>query len=269
MIRTLPFLLGALAALPALAEPAPESPAQVELLPGWRQADGTHMAALRVSLAPGWHTYWRAPGEAGIPPAFDWSGSTNLAAVRFHWPVPEVFDDNGMVTLGYERELILPIEVVPEDPSADVTLDAHLDMGVCHDICMPESVEVRAVLPEATTEPDRRIAFALDQRPDTAAEAGLISAHCEVEPISDGLRVTAKLDLPEVGPRELAVIEAPDRAIWVSEAVTRRAEGMLTASADLVPPNSQPFDLDTRSLRLSVLSKDGRAVDIAGCDAVN
>ena len=46
----------------------------VALIAGWRQADGSRLAGIEIRLAPGWHTYWRAPGSAGIPPTFDWSG---------------------------------------------------------------------------------------------------------------------------------------------------------------------------------------------------
>ena len=54
------------------------------------------MAAVEIRLAPGWHTYWRVPGEAGIPPRFDWSGSQNLAAVAYEWPRPEIIVSYGI-----------------------------------------------------------------------------------------------------------------------------------------------------------------------------
>ncbi len=87
--------------------------AQVALLPGWRTNRGTHMAALQISLAPGWKTYWRAPGDAGIPPAFNWQGSQNLQSVELHWPTPKIFDLNGMLTLAYEGTVVIPIEISP------------------------------------------------------------------------------------------------------------------------------------------------------------
>ena len=68
---------------------------------GWQMQNGHHMAGLSLQLAPDWKTYWRAPGEAGIPPLFDWSGSTNVQSVRVHWPSPVVFHLNGMQTIGY------------------------------------------------------------------------------------------------------------------------------------------------------------------------
>lgn len=256
------FAAAALA--PAFAEGPDDLQAEIELLPGWRTADGTHMAALRITLSEDWKTYWRAPGEAGLPPKFDWSGSENLAEVRPHWPVPEVFTSNGMTTLGYHHELVLPLEIVPLAQGEDIQLDGNLAMGICQDICMPMQGHVAAVLPGTAAEADPRIVGALDRRPATADEAGVISAKCAVEAIADGLRVTAKIDMPRIGAGELTVFEAPSPEIWVSESVTRRAENMLTATADLVPPDARPFEFDTASLRLTVLAGD-RAVDIHGC----
>jgi DsbC/DsbD-like thiol-disulfide interchange protein len=75
--------------------------------------NGGHMAAVELQLAPGWKTYWRSPGDAGIPPSFDWSGSENVKSVRLHWPAPEVFEANGMQTIGYHERLVLPVEITP------------------------------------------------------------------------------------------------------------------------------------------------------------
>lgn len=269
MIRTIAPLVAtalvAFAPLPVAADGHSGTQAEIEVLPGWRADDGTHMAALRFTLSPGWKTYWRAPGEAGLPPQFDWSGSQNLADVTLHWPVPEVFTSNGMTTLGYHDELVLPIEIRPIDATADVALSGALAMGICQDICMPMQTNVAAILSGAHAEHDARIVGALNARPDSADEAGVASAQCTVEPIADGLRVTAKIDMPAIGPSEMTVIEPASPEIWVSEAITRRAENMLTATADLVPPEARPFDLDPQTLRFTVLAA-GRAVDIRGCD---
>lgn len=265
MIRVLPSLLAvAMSATPVFADDPVGRPATLELLPGWRMQDGHHMAGLRITLAEGWKTYWRAPGDAGIPPAFDWAGSDNIAEVRFHWPVPEVMHANGMTTLVYSREVILPMEVIAVDPDAPIGLVAEVRLGVCQDICVPVEAAFSGHLPVGGDE-DGRIADALDQRPDTAGEAGLVSARCAVEPIKDGMRVIARLDLPPVGADEHVVIEPASLDIWASEAMTRRAGAILTATVDLVPFEAQPFDLDTSALRLTVVAS-GRAVDILGCD---
>ncbi|MFY8145805.1 MAG: protein-disulfide reductase DsbD domain-containing protein, partial [Rhodobacter sp.] len=87
---TLKHCLALVLALACLSHPAramtQDDLLSAEVLPGWRTEQGTHMAALRLTLAPGWKTYWRSPGDAGIPPLFNWSGSQNLSGVRVHWP---------------------------------------------------------------------------------------------------------------------------------------------------------------------------------------
>ena len=120
-------LLGA----PGFAQSLPDNLVRAELLPGWTTDSGAQMAALRLTLAPGWKTYWRAPGEAGIPPQFDWRASGNLAGVAYHWPRPQVFQINGLRTLAYRNELVLPIEFLPVDRGTAVKVSGTIDLGVC------------------------------------------------------------------------------------------------------------------------------------------
>ena len=88
MIRRLAAsaLISAAMAAPALAGGGMESPARMEILDGGMTARGTYMAALHLTLSDGWKTYWRAPGDAGIPPRLDWRGSRNLGDVAITWP---------------------------------------------------------------------------------------------------------------------------------------------------------------------------------------
>ncbi len=253
----------ALAALPAAATP-PDQILKAELLPGWREG-GRHIAALRLKLAPGWKTYWRSPGEAGIPPEFDWSGSRNVSDVRMHWPVPHVFSLNGMQTIGYRDEVVLPFEVETRDAREPVRLRARVDLGVCRDICVPAEFELDGEL-AATGAPDPIISAALRSRPETGREAGVGRVACRVDPIDDGLRLTAELDLPATGGAEVVVMEPGTPAIWTSEAVTSRQGARLVAVSDMVGPDGVPFALDRSAVTLTVLG-DRRAVEIRGCPA--
>lgn len=234
-----------------------------EILPGWRGESGTHMAALRLTLAPGWKTYWRSPGDAGIPPSFDWSGSENVQSVRFHWPRPRVFDLNGMQTIGYKGELVLPLEVTAKDGSRPIRLRASVDIGVCRDICLPAALTVDAALP-ATGSADAAIDAALRQRPETGREAGVAGIACQVEPITDGLRITTAIEMPAIGSDEVVVLEPGQSAVWASESVSARQGNRLTATTELVPASGQPFALDRSRLTVTVLGPD-RAVEIRGC----
>lgn len=264
-------LFSALTALALLGPLAPAARAVTQddilsaaILPGWATDQGTRMSALHLALAPGWKTYWRAPGDAGIPPSFDWSGSDNVRAVRVHWPRPSVFHLNGMQTVGYHDQLVLPLEVVPDDPGRPVALRLRAELGVCKDICMPAALDLSADLTPGGGEAAIRAALA--DQPVSAGRAGLQAVHCEVEPIRDGLRVIARMDLPAQGAEETVVFESGLSGIWVSEAQTTREGGRLTATADMVPPDAAPFALDRSAITLTVITAD-RAVEIRGCPA--
>lgn len=253
---------------PAQADaPRPSDTLRASVLGGWRQADGRQMAALRLDLAPGWKTYWRAPGEAGIAPVFDWSQSDNLAMVRPIWPMPEVFDLGGLRAIGYRDSLVLPLEITPRDPARPVTLRARADLGVCQDVCLPVSIRFAAPLPRPGA-PDATIRAALDRRAISAASLGLAPAHCSLAPLAsdDGLRLRLSLRLPPPGPGDdaVAVIETADPSLWVSEPTLRREGDQLIAEADILPEGPGPVMLDRSGLVLTVLA-GGRAIESRGC----
>ena len=109
VLRTI-FLAALSVLVPVSGVRAQEDMVAVSIVNGWQMADGSHVAALKFVLADGWKTYWRAPGEAGIPPQFDWRGSRNLARAEIEWPTPKQTMTNGMRTIGYEHVLVLPLD---------------------------------------------------------------------------------------------------------------------------------------------------------------
>lgn len=235
---------------------------QVSLLPGWRMADGNHMAGLRIVLAPGWKTYWRAPGEGGVPTVVTLRQAQGVRGPTIHWPRPEVFFINGMRSIGYQGDVILPLEFTLSH-SGQAAITGRIDMGVCRDVCLPITLDLAGVLPQAGT-PIPEITRALSHRPMTAREAGAGPARCAVEPISDGLRVTVTVPTPATGRDETVVVEHADPGVWVSEATTRREGGMILATADVVPPIPGPFALNRSDLRITVIGSR-MAIDLDGC----
>lgn len=243
-----------------------EVPVTGEVLPGWVMADGTRMAALRLTLAPGWKTYWRAPGDAGIPPDFDWSASRNLDGITVDWPAPKVFEQNGMRSVGYEDNLVIPLHISPKTDNRPVTLKATLHMGICSDICVPHTMQFDADIGTDNATPTPAIAAALAQRPYSASEAGVTSARCKLSPTADGLRVEAQIDMPPAGGTEHVVIEPGQSNIWVSEAKTQRSGDIVTARSDMVSISGGPIALDRSAIRITVLGSK-YAVDVKGCSA--
>lgn len=253
------LVLALLVAFPAFAQSQGDV-VHGNLLPGWRMANGHYMAAVDLHLAPEWKTYWRAPGDAGIPPVFDWSGSSNLKTVQFHWPSPKVLTLNGVMTIGYLDELVLPVEVVAADPSKPVVLALNLDLGVCHTVCMPAHL---------TLSQDLNGVGARDERIAAALAAGPVQAKgvsCKVEPIADGLRLTARIVAPVQGNAETVVFETPDPTVWVSESKSHREGPVLVAETDLVPSSGAPFALDLAGVTVTVLAPD-HSLELHGCPA--
>ncbi len=172
LVSTIPLSLAALlagAAAPAFAGmesdwSAPSGTA-VRLLAGAK--DGTALAGgIEIRLAPGWKTYWRYPGDSGIPPRFDWSGSENVGSVALSWPAPQRFGDgDGNFSIGYKHDVILPVRIAPKDAAQPVKLRLDLEFAVCEKICQPAHAALALDVPAAGAAPP----------PDTlvAAEAAL------------------------------------------------------------------------------------------------
>ncbi|MDO5631278.1 MAG: protein-disulfide reductase DsbD family protein [Paracoccus sp. (in: a-proteobacteria)] len=242
-------------ALPAIAQDAlPPGLVSARLLPGWTDAQGQRIAALELVLEPGWKTYWRSPGDTGLPPEFDWSGSANLAAVTLHWPAPEAIDSEGTLTLGYHDRLILPLTATPVDAMARVDLAARIDLGLCENVCVPAHLSLAA--PQAGAAPDPRISAAMAQVP---ARADGPAPACTLRPIRDGMQVA--LTLPgDTAPHIAAMELAGDPSVWASGAVI---EGQ-TVTTDFVPLTGKPFDLDPAQIVLTLIQPDG-ATEYRGC----
>ena len=239
--------------------------ARVELLPGWRVSEGEHMAGLRITLRDGWKTYWRAPGDAGIPPEFSFAGSDNVQAVKPQWPVPMVFNQGGYRSIGYRNSVVFPLSVTLADGGAPTRLSGQIEIGVCEEICLPVSLSFAADLP-ATGTREAAITAALIDRPLTGEEAAIGPVTCAIAPIPDGLQVTASFAENQPHPEEVIVIESGDDNVWVSQAAITREAGRVRAIVDMVHVTGGAFALDRSALRFTLLSPD-RAVELRGCQA--
>jgi DsbC/DsbD-like thiol-disulfide interchange protein len=117
-------------------------------------------AGIEIRLKPGWHTYWRYPGDAGVPPRFDFSGSQNVKAVEVLWPAPQRLPEAGLNTIGYERDVILPLRVIPQEAARPVTLTIKLDYAICEKLCVPAQSKAELALTGGPSAQDPRLAAA-------------------------------------------------------------------------------------------------------------
>src|SRR3954470_20123771 len=133
---------------------------------------GAHVfrAGVEIKLKEGWKTYWRYPGDSGVPPVLDFSKSQNLKAVTVRYPAPTRFPDGGGGnSIGYKGAVILPLHVVPQDVGKPVTLNLKLDYAVCEKLCVPVEARLELVLTGAETANEAALQAAEARVPKPAA----------------------------------------------------------------------------------------------------
>lgn len=113
-----------------------------------KRADPEYLrAGIEIRLDPGWKTYWRDPGDTGVPPTFDFAGSKNIASVAVQWPAPEQFSDGaGGHSIGYVGDVILPLRITPKNAAAPSALRVKLGYAICGTLCVPAEAELELAL---------------------------------------------------------------------------------------------------------------------------
>jgi len=91
---------------------------------------------VHLNLGPGWKTYWKSPGDAGLPTEFDWSGSSNLADAEVQWPAPSRLSILGFETVGYTHEVLFPVRLKVRDPNVEARIRLKLVVYACSAICV-------------------------------------------------------------------------------------------------------------------------------------
>jgi thiol:disulfide interchange protein DsbD len=170
------------------------------------------VVGLRLEMEPGWHTYWRNPGDSGLPTKIQWELPEGFSAGEIQWPRPIRFNTGPLVSYGYHDEVLLPVEVkVPAAlPSGEVRLGARASWLECKDVCLPGKADLELTLPVRSS-----------ARPGSVA--GLFqTARRELPTAGDGWRVSASADEATI-----ALAVAPPGPTTLEEAyfypLTRRA----------------------------------------------
>jgi DsbC/DsbD-like thiol-disulfide interchange protein len=127
------------------------------------------LGGVALQLQPGWKTYWRTPGDSGVPPRFDFSKSDNVEAVTVLWPAPQKFDDGaGGISLGYHDLIVLPLRIVAKAVDKPVTLRAEINYAVCEKLCIPVEANAELAFNSVASTEDSALFAALDTVPKPA-----------------------------------------------------------------------------------------------------
>ena len=140
--------------LPAFADPFSTDWAQTAKSQARLIAAGRDLAGFEIALSPGAITYWRDPGDAGLPPTLDFSASDNVASVETLFPAPRrIAEADGGEAFGYEGGVVFPLRVKPRDPEKPMTLRLNADFAVCEKVCLPAKAHLALELPSLSPSP--------------------------------------------------------------------------------------------------------------------
>jgi suppressor for copper-sensitivity B len=136
---------------------------------------------LDIELANGWHTYWRSPGEAGLPPQLDWSRSendnNNLQSATLYYPAPRRYTAYGLETVGYRDHVTFPVDAVLRKTGVALDADVAVDLLVCSSICVPKHFDLKLTVPAGEAKMGAEadlLRQTHDQLPTDPASAGLL-----------------------------------------------------------------------------------------------
>lgn len=192
------------------------------------RADGSIMAVLDVDLEPGWKTYWREPGSAGIPPTVDFSTSKGIVMDGFHYPAPVHVDDGYAVWAGYTAPVRFPIEL-RRTGSGAAEIRAQTFIGICEKVCIPFQAELAVDLPAATTGSGLAKAIvneALANLPETeAADFRFTSAKIDAEQMQLDISAALPAFRPS-GTRPDLFISGPPGSAFAPPALLTDADGI-------------------------------------------
>lgn len=225
-----------------------------------------------VVMPPGWKTYWRTPGEAGKPPAFNWQGSVNLATAEPMFPLPERFELFNVQNLGYAGRLLLPIRITPQISGAPISVKVTVDFLICKDICVPMEAEYQLDLPVARAAEirsamadDIHAALARVPRPPGLPEKGaksLMVRNARVFGPAGNQRLTIDIAGPELLSAADVFVEAGPGVMFDAPRRALIGDGNMAQLTFSAGDYSGELDLRGRTLTLTVTDGLGRAIEV-------
>ncbi len=228
----------------------------VRLLAGSRSG-AVLLGGIAVQLEPGWKTYWRTPGDSGVPPRFDFSKSENVDAVTVLWPAPMKFDDGaGGTSLGYKQQVVLPLRIVAKNADKPLTLRANINYAVCEKLCIPVETSVELAFASVASTEDGALSSALDTVPKPAniGDPNPVT----IRDVKRSGKSTVLVDVAAPEGKDVSLFvegPTPDWALPVPKLEPNPPPGVKRFSVELdgLPPGANP---DGAALKLTLVGGD-------------
>jgi DsbC/DsbD-like thiol-disulfide interchange protein len=231
-----------------------------------RADNAVYRAGVEIKMKPGWKTYWRYPGDSGVPPVFDFSGSDNVESVAVLYPAPMRFDDGaGGQSIGYKDSIIFPLHIVPKDGGRPVTLRMKFDYAACEKLCVPAKASAELLLGGGASSHDAAVAAAEARvpRPGRIGDAAVPAIRAVAREQRAGKpRIVVDVAAPPGAAATLfAEGPTPDWALPLPEPVAPASADVQRFAFELdgLPPGA---NASGSTLRLTAVA-GGRAVEVA------
>lgn len=204
--------------------------------------DGSIGGFLDVDLEPGWKTYWRDPGGAGIPPMIDFSQSRGVAFEAMHYPPPERVDDGYAIWAGYTAPVRFPL-TFSRTGSGDAQFHASAFIGICEKICVPFQAELVVDMPGETVGHDaaaQAVDAAFARLPETAGPDFSVET---AQLVSNATQLTISARLPAFRPSGIEpdlFVTGPDGYAFAPPELIRDDGGTAEWTVRIEPPSNRP-----------------------------
>jgi DsbC/DsbD-like thiol-disulfide interchange protein len=230
--------------------------AAVRLLAGSRSGS-VLLGGIAMQIQQGWKTYWRNPGDSGVPPRFDFSKSDNVEAVTVLWPAPAKFDDGaGGHSLGYHNQIVLPLRIVAKNADKPVTLRADINYAVCEKICIPVEANTELNFASVASTEDGALSAALDTVPKPASIGD--PNPLTIRDVKREGKSTVLVDVAAPDGKEVNLFvegPTPDWGLPIPNLIEKSPPGVkrFTFELDGLPPGAKP---DGAALKLTLVGGD-------------
>lgn len=228
----------------------------VRLLAGSRSG-AVLLGGIAFQLQDGWKTYWRTPGDSGVPPRFDFSKSDNVEAVTVMWPAPRQFDDGaGGISLGYKHQVVLPLRIVAKNPDKPLVLRADINYAVCEKLCVPVEAKAELAFASVASTEDAALSEALNAVPKPANIGDPIPF--TIRDVKRDGKNNVLVDVTAPDSRDLSLFvegPTPDWALPVPKLVEHSPPGVKRFTFELegLPPGAKA---DGAALKLTLVGGD-------------
>src|ERR1700722_12454671 len=228
----------------------------IRLLAGSRSG-AVLLGGIAFQLEPGWKTYWRTPGDSGVPPRFDFSKSDNIEAVTVLWPAPTKFDDGaGGHSLGYHDQIVLPLRIVAKNADKPATLRADISYAVCEKICIPIEASTELTFASVASTEDSALFAALDTVPKPARVGD--PNPLTIRDVKREGKSTVLVDVVAPDSKEVGLFvegPTPDWGLPIPNLLEHSPPGVKRFAFDLdvLPPGAKP---DGAALKLTLVGGD-------------